>query len=525
MENNHVATKEKRKRQPKKAENFVGSAGSTAAAKPEAVSSHEKPQPKTWRELAADYKSHLPQFLISVVILIAGGIGFYGLSMLANRPSRVIPEKLPPRVQTVEVKPLTGTLDLEVNGIVVPFRDVQVAAEVAGRVTYKSEKCDVGNFVTKGTHLLTVDKTNYEIERDQLQLQVNQAGVEIEELDVEAVNTKKLIELAQRDVELQKREVDRLERLRERGSISESEVEDAERTLIAAETSVRQQQNQLELLETRKARLQQQQALTNRQLDRAVEDVKRAEIKAPLDGVILSEAVEQDSYVQAGTTLFTIEDTSKAEVRCYLRVEDLYWLWRDNTLSDNSKETELDQADELETKTLPVEEAIEEISADYSFPPTEVSVIYELGGQYFEWEGILNRYDGLGLDERTRTIPCRVVVEHPRKVEGRRVDPKTGTRIGPPALLRGMFVNILIHCDPHTQLLVIPERGLQPGRKIWLIRDEVLTVVPVEVAHINEREAYIYSTEVPLEEGDQVVITPLEIVTDQMPVRSQLVVE
>ena len=52
-----------------------------------------------------------------------------------------------------------------------------------------------------------------------------------------------------------------------------------------------------------------------------------AQITAPIDGVIVLEEVEEDSYVNKGTLLVAIEDTSAVEVKCSLRMDELYWLW------------------------------------------------------------------------------------------------------------------------------------------------------------------------------------------------------
>ena len=34
----------------------------------------------------------------------------------------------------------------------------------------------------------------------------------------------------------------------------------------------------------------------------------------------------------------------------------------------------------------------------------------------FQWQGVLSRYEGTGLDIPTRTVPCRVVVTNPSEV-------------------------------------------------------------------------------------------------------------
>ncbi len=40
-------------------------------------------------------------------------------------------------------------------------------------------------------------------------------------------------------------------------------------------------------------------------------------------------------------------------------------------------------------------------------------------------------------------------------------------RNGPPALVRGMFVQAVLHAKPATQLLLVPKLGVKPGNVIW----------------------------------------------------------
>ena len=44
-----------------------------------------------------------------------------------------------PLVDSVKVQPYTDTFVIEADGIVVPFREIQLASQVSGRIEYKSE--------------------------------------------------------------------------------------------------------------------------------------------------------------------------------------------------------------------------------------------------------------------------------------------------------------------------------------------------------------------------------------------------
>ncbi|EMI20743.1 multidrug resistance efflux pump, partial [Rhodopirellula maiorica SM1] len=55
-------------------------------------------------------------------------------------------------VRTERVKSLSDfgrQLQLQVDGTVVPYREVRLATEVAGKIIFKSDKCEAGAFVKK----------------------------------------------------------------------------------------------------------------------------------------------------------------------------------------------------------------------------------------------------------------------------------------------------------------------------------------------------------------------------------------
>ncbi len=203
--------------------------------------------------------------------------------------------------------------------------------------------------------------------------------------------------------------------------------------------------------------------------------------------------VEAGTYVQPGTTLVTLEDTSAVEVRLNLRMDELNWLWR--------------QQSPLHVKSHP-----DPVSGNYQFPETKTTVVYELGGRRFTWNGLLSRFDGVGLDERTRTVPCRVFIENPRAVglegsEGLVSDSPNIT--GPPALVRGMFVTVKIHAQPHANLLSLPERAIRPGNEVWIVRDGKLDRCQVQVARVTPLGVLIDADRSDLAAGDLVVTTPM----------------
>lgn len=383
-------------------------------------------------------------------------------SDLASR-MKALPEAEVERVESFDVE--KQSLDIDVQGNVVPFRELSIGAEVTGRIVYKDPNCRQGRYITKGQILFRVDPQDYELEVQRLAKMLEQDYASLRELEQELVNIQKSLDVINEELVLHDAELTRLQQLPD-GFVSDTELDNARRARLV---SVNQQvafQNQLDLTQKRRVRLEAAEKLAETQLRKAQLDLSRCEIKSPVDGVIVSDLVESDSFVQRGSTLATVEDTSNVEVSCSLRMDQLYWV--------------LDQKGATEGGNGVDESAV--MAGRYALPATPVTVEFQVAGREqrtYAWEGVLSRYEGSGIDPQSRTVPCRVRVDKPYeyKIDGKlQVDDRVS---GPPALVRGMFVELKVHTKPRTPLLLVPKMAVKPGNVVWLFQqtEEVLKSV------------------------------------------------
>lgn len=451
------------------------------------------------------------------LLVLALGVGVF-LIVGRRQPPIAKAEEEDPRLQveTRGVEEHQG-LEITVDGLVVPFREISRAAEVAGRIKTKWPQCNEGTFVVKGMPLVEIDPVDYKLEEMRLARELEQARANLSEVKVEIESTQQLIELSKRDLELRRTQQQRLLDLRRRNAVSQQEVDDGERGVITAKNSLLNLQNQLSTLMARQSRLEEAIEVVKVQQQQAALNLKRTLVEAPVSGVIVRDEVEADSYVQPGTPLFTIEDTSKVEVLCNLRMDELRWVWQQQR--DDAPTPGPGGSSEAEGYVLPssisttdesggdASEAAVAIPNQYSLPPTPATVKYELGGQAYTWKGTLTRYDGIGLDERTRMVPCRVVIEKPRDVylNGEPLS-RSG---GPRALVRGMYVTVVLNITPRTQLLRIPEDAVQPGNIVWRVNDGKLQPVVISVAQSIEDAVIVEATDDGLAVGDRLVVSQL----------------
>jgi NOL1/NOP2/fmu family ribosome biogenesis protein len=408
-------------------------------------------------------------------------------------------------VLTSEVKVHSGQFEIESSGMVVPFRDITMSAEVAGRITEKSAACKAGNFVKAGTKLIEIDRQEYELEVERAEAELKQAKSQAQELRDEIRGGKELLQVARNDEKIQQEELDRLEALS--AVVSSAEVNQARRALLASQNSVLNQTTQLELLETKVDRLQSGIALAESRLKTSKLNRDRATIVAPSDGVIVRELAQQDDFVQRGTPLFEFEDISQAEVKINLRPDDLQKILDSQPVASESADP-----------------SVQPGSNPYALPSIAAEIIYAVDGQTSVWHGVLSRYDGGGLDERTRTVPVRI------KVEDRRSNGASGNSVR--SIVRNMPVKVKLKLTSQTRLLQVPGLAVNAGDIVWTVKEGKLkrhrvNVVGVDASVNSDQDddasaqfIFVDESNAP-QPGDAVVVSPLIMPIDGQLVRTQ----
>lgn len=443
------------------------------------------------RRLSSDAKTEAIKYVCSLVI-IALAVGLYFLlGSFAEKPATKDSNALIPQVSTETVTPYFGALDLVIPGSVKPHREIKVSAEVVGKIVTKHPEFQAGNFVLAGTPLAEIDAQDYQADLNTLAADVEQARKRIIENQRQIEGEKRNLELAKQDFEIQKRDFARTQRLAD--SLSRSEVDQARRALNASRTNLTSRENAVGLLQASGVRLRSALDLTISQFEKAKLNLGRVSIVAPADGVIVEEMVQENDYVAPGTPIAMFEDVSVAEVVCNLTSAELNWIRKNSksALGESPPDDPRLQA--------------------YQLPKTDVT-IFESGDNDVTWQGTLERFDGIGRDEMTKTIPCRIIVPNPI----------AETPYGPRALVRNMFVKCRVevetsNSDATQDLLAINEMALQPGNFVWKVVDGKLQRAKIEIVDRTERSiegqtvglVIARAIDGSLSPDDEAVVTPL----------------
>jgi len=394
---------------------------------------------------------------------------------------------------TVEVVPIqrhdTG-IDFTVDGEVIPFRRIDLIAEIQGRVIYKSEQCRLGRFVEKDELLMKIDPVDYQLALDQAKAAVSQAKVNIDENKVQKTNTEKELALAKERLELSERDYARNLQLLERKTIMQGELETSRTSVLAVQESVQRLENQLRVLDLQTEKLEVLRQRETLALETAQLNLDRTEVRAPVSGIITADTFEVNSFVQKGAYVAKILDTSQLEIQCSLYMKQIQWIWR--------------QSDE---------------ATGYVFTPTPVTIQYDTDGERWTWQGELQTLDGGIVNPGTRMVPCRVRVDHPQAGTQLVQDNLVRAAVQP-ILLAGMYVTVIVHSKPAIPLYRIPERALLPGNRIWTVVDGKLRQHSIRIATTTPQGVLFYADMESIQPNDLVVVSPLASPTEGSPVQA-----
>lgn len=430
----------------------------------------------------------LTHYVLPTMILVGSGVAFYAMG---SRPDVARKPKSAPKaaiVEVAEVQTVVGPLVIETTGEVVPHRVLSIASEVEGRIVFKHPHLRIGEQVEAGETLIKIDPQRFALAVQRLQVVFQQAETGLERTRLRQTNLAKQLELARRSHQILQDDVERIWKLQQSRATSVAEVGIVEKKELDARLAIEQLEGQqraqgFELTEQELAK-----ELARVQLEEAKLDQLAAEIKSPVNGIVVAAPQEEHSMVQVGDPLLSIEESGCLEVHCHLKLDEMAWVW-------NSQVQDSVAGSPNERRRL---------------QPVAADITYNSGTATHTLQGELVRQHGAGLDESTRTVACRVLIE------GSDISSAGETQV---PLMTGMFVNVQVRCHPDRPLLEVPEQGIRTDGCVWLVRNEKLCPIPVKTILSRDGMAIIQADSNGIEQGDKVIISPVANARDGLVVR------
>ena len=152
-----------------------------------------------------------PALVIGLALLVSIGLVSYKPSI-----EKTVPAKIYPTVNVQTIALTTAKLSVKTQGLVKPHKQIELASEIAGRVTWVSDALIAGGRFGQYDPLIRIDSTDYE-------LRLKQAS---------AANTRSEV-----DLEISEKNYTRQQNLFKQKLISPTKLDDAYKQFKLAEAS------------------------------------------------------------------------------------------------------------------------------------------------------------------------------------------------------------------------------------------------------------------------------------------------
>ncbi len=207
------------------------------------------------------------------------------------------------------------------------------------------------------------------------------------------------------------------------------------------------------------------------EVEKARLNLERTDLNAPFDGRVSEENVGIGQFVSPGQALATIYAVKAAEI--VVPMEDGNAFWFDIPGFTPGKG-----------------------------PGARATVSAQLAGREVSWPGRVVRTEGK-LDQKTRLLPVVIRVENPYSKK--------------PPLAIGLFVTVLIQGRTLSGSVLLPRSAIHQENSVWIVDgDSRLRFRKVKIARFQGDTVLVSKG---LQDGDRLVISPIETVTDGMTVR------
>jgi RND family efflux transporter MFP subunit len=376
----------------------------------------------------------LPPVLIGVAVLL-------WFARSGQAPVQIPQDETVRPVRVISVPMVSFLPRILGYGHIQPGRTWEAVAEVGGRIVEKHPRLESGELLASGEVILRIDPTDYELAVESARARIRGAEAQIAELKVREENTRRSLEIEQRGLSLAETDLTRKRTLVKRGSISQSTVDEAERTVLSLRQAVQGQRSALALIPAEREVLMANVALFESELRQAERNLGRTEIVAPFDGRVAAVNVEERQFAASGQILAVLDGLDLAEVAAQIPLDRVRQLFAGTQFDAPSVNPE---------------------NLSKLFDRLGLTAIVRLsaGELQVSWPARFARIRE-SVDPSTRTIGIVVAVDEPYKLV------EVGRR---PPLAKNMFVEVELHGQPVPDTLVVPRAALRDSM-VYVVGD------------------------------------------------------
>ncbi len=408
---------------------------------------------------------------VAVVVIVIGLGIFFALEAQRVDPERTdaIARGIPVRTIIATEKPVPRLW--EGYGTARAMNASTVSAQISGRVIERPAEVEAGLPIDKGATIVRLETTDALSRVNSAEASIASYQAQLASLDVQESRVKEQIVSARDELEIERRNYERVKQATEGGAGNQADLDNASSAVRRAERTLLALEQQLDVIPARRDELLALQASARSSLTQAQEDFARTTISSPLTGVLQDVYVRPGELLSVGQQVARIVDLRRLEVP--LRVP---------------------------------------ISAGSTVRIGDRATLRSDGPVQHEWEGKVGRI-APEADPMSRTMIVYVEVNQDPDAIG----------IGDARLLPGQFVVGSVSTSDERPMVLVPRRAVS-GDRVFVVSDDLeqghhrVVPIDVEVSHYirgampdiepAEREWAVIESGLP--PGKQVIISNLD---------------
>lgn len=411
-------------------------------------------------------------FVCSAILLFA--IFVLAVFLILRRPPPQIP--MPEPILQVEVlNAKTENIPVSITGYgeVKVLNEVSIAPEVSGKIVQVHPRLDAGEVIPEGEIIFKIDTRDYEAAYIEASATAAQVGSSLKRMKRQYEIDKERLKTIQRTCELSRQQYERVKKLFEEDKVgTQSGVDQAEQAWNNAADQQEQMEKTVELYPLQIQEAESSLLSAQSRMDTAKLRLERCTVKAPFQARVKKVSLEKGQYVSPGMSVITLADDSVLEIQVPLDSRDASRWLPFNEGENNTSNAWVKGLKKVDCKIRWTE------SASDSY-----------------WEGTLNRV--VKFDEQTRTVTVAI------RVEGEKALSINHDSL---PLVEGMFCSVEIPGKTLANVYRVPRWAVSFENTVYVVVDNKLKTVPVEIARSQGEEAFISEG---LKPGDRVIITRL----------------
>ena len=255
--------------------------------------------------------------LIMVVSIILMGIVTAGFFVAMRRPPPQMPHQEPTlQVEVLHAKPENIPVSITGYGVVKVLNEVSIAPEVSGKIVKIHPRLEVGEVISKGEVIFQIDTRDYEAAYNEAKASVAQMKNSLQRMKRQYEIDRERLKTIKRTCELSIQQYERERKLFEEDKVgTQSGVDQAEQTSNNSKDQLEQMEKTVELYPLQIEEAESSLLSAESKRDTARLRLERCEVKAPFDGRIKNESIEKGQYVSPGMSLITLADDSVLEIQ------------------------------------------------------------------------------------------------------------------------------------------------------------------------------------------------------------------